>query len=92
MQKRRAQNERYIFGDGGKDTWYNGVTQFGKWDVQACSCMVSVSFVVRVCRVSVVLCSVINGMEWGSYKQAVPKLGASRCWAILLGGLIKTVG
>jgi len=26
MQKRRAQNERYIFGDGGKDTWYNGVT------------------------------------------------------------------
>jgi len=64
----------------------------GKWDVQACSCMVSVSFVVRVCRVSVVLCSVINGMEWGSYKQAVPKLGASRCWAILLGGLIKTVG
>jgi hypothetical protein len=24
MQERRAQNERYIFGDGGKDTWYNG--------------------------------------------------------------------
>jgi hypothetical protein len=64
---------------------------FGKWDVQACSCMVSLSDVVRVCRVSVVWCSVINGM--GLKQASSPKaFGASRCWAILLGGLIKTVG